>query len=104
MIVVSLLQYINNCILVLIPLLLLVGIVFKKLPFIHSLIIPCVIFGLGMIGGFILFYWSLFGIIQGFLCAGTAIGINQFAEHIYKYIFSACDKDEPDNDEENKIA
>ncbi len=64
----------------LIPVLYVIGMLLKKIPNIKDWLIPWILLGLGMIGGFFLSGMQLSGILQGVLVTGVTV----FANQLYK--------------------
>jgi hypothetical protein len=65
---------------ILIPVLYVIGVLLKKTPKIKDWLIPWILLGLGMIGGFFLSGMQLSGILQGVLVTGVTV----FANQLYK--------------------
>ncbi len=76
----DLMSYIVNESYILIPVLYVIGLFLKKLPDIKDWLIPWILLGLGMIGGFFLSGMQLSGILQGVLVTGVTV----FANQLYK--------------------
>lgn len=89
--------------LILIPILILIGIILRKMPFIPPWIIPCILFVIGPLLGCLIFGWNMLSFILGFLCAGTALSLHQLFEEIYKNCFKCCDRCEPCTDEDVEV-
>lgn len=65
---------------ILIPVLYVIGMFLKKTPRIADWVIPWILLGLGILGGFFLAGMQLVGILQGVLVAGVTV----FANQLYK--------------------
>lgn len=76
----DLMDYIVSDAYILIPVLYVIGMLLKKIPGIKDWLIPWVLLGLGMIGGFFLSGMKLGGILQGVLVTGATV----FANQLYK--------------------
>lgn len=98
----NLYHYIVEYGLVLIPALLLIGVIIKKIPLIPNWTIPSILFGLGAIIGCIILNWTISSFVQGFLCGGTAIGLHQLFKQVSRFWFKDCDQTEPDIYEEEE--
>ena len=90
----DLMSYIVSEAYILIPVLYVIGMFLKKIPNIKDWLIPWILLGLGMLGGFFLSGMQLSGILQGVLVAGTTV----FANQLYKQtvVKSQEDKEDPD--------
>jgi len=62
---------------ILIPVLYVIGVFLKKIPKLADWLIPWILLGLGMIGGFFLAGMNVHGILQGILAAGASVFTNQ---------------------------
>lgn len=80
---VNLMDYIISEAYILIPVLYVIAIFIKKIPNIVDWLIPLILLGLGMIGGFFLSGMNLDGILQGVLVAGVTV----FGNQLYKQTF-----------------
>ena len=76
----DLMDYIVSEAYILIPVLYVIGMLLKKIPNIKDWLIPWILLGLGMIGGFFLSGMQLSGILQGVLVTGVTV----FANQLYK--------------------
>ena len=76
----DLMSYIVSESYILIPVLYVIGMFLKKTPSIKDWLIPWILLGLAMIGGFFLSGMQLSGILQGVLVAGATV----FANQLYK--------------------
>jgi hypothetical protein len=73
----DLMNYIVSEAYILIPVLYVIGVFLKKIPNIKDWLIPWILLGLGMLGGFFLSGMQLSGILQGVLVAGATVFTNQ---------------------------
>lgn len=62
---------------ILIPVLYILGMFFKETPRVPDFLIPWILLGLGIIGGFFLSGMKFEGILQGILVAGVTVFTNQ---------------------------
>ncbi|MGI5848844.1 MAG: phage holin family protein [Christensenellales bacterium] len=62
---------------ILIPVLYVIGLFLKKTPHIADWLIPWILLGLGIVGGFFLADMKLSGILQGILVTGVTVFANQ---------------------------
>ena len=76
----QILDYIVKEVYILIPVLYIIGMFLKKIPNLKDWMIPWILLGLGMLGGFFLAEMSIHGIIQGILASGASV----FANQLYK--------------------
>lgn len=76
----DLMSYIVSESYILIPVLYVIGMFLKKIPNIKDWLIPWILLGLAMVGGFFLSGMQLSGILQGVLVAGMTV----FANQLYK--------------------
>jgi hypothetical protein len=76
----DLMDYIVKDAYILVPVLYVIGIFLKRTPKIPDWLIPWILMGLGMIGGFFLSGMRLGGILQGVLVTGVTV----FANQLYK--------------------
>ncbi len=65
---------------ILIPVLYVIGVFLKRTPRIRDWLIPWILMGLGMLGGFFLSGMLLDGLLQGVLVTGITV----FANQLYK--------------------
>lgn len=99
----DLMSYIVNEAYILIPVLYVIGMFLKKIPNIKDWLIPWVLLGLGMIGGFFLSGMQLSGILQGVLVAGVTVFANQlYKQTIVKSKGSNKEDSDSSNDTEAK--
>jgi len=73
----DLMDYIVSEAYILIPVLYVIGMFLKRTPKIPDWLIPWILLGLGMLGGFFLADMSVSGILQGVLVAGVTVFANQ---------------------------
>ncbi len=73
----DLMNYIVSESYILIPVLYVIGVLLKKIPNIKDWLIPWILLGLGMIGGFFLAGMQLSGVLQGVLVTGVTVLGNQ---------------------------
>jgi len=73
----NLMDYVVKSSYILIPVLYIIGVFIKKTPFIPDWLIPWILLGLGMIGGFFLGGMTFQGILQGVLVTGVTVMANQ---------------------------
>lgn len=69
--------YIVNEAYILIPVLYILGMFLKETPIVPDFLIPWILLGLGMIGGFFLGGMKFEGLLQGILVAGVTVMTNQ---------------------------
>ena len=74
---INLMDYVVNEAYILIPVLYVIGMFLKKTPKIADWLIPWILLGLGMLGGFFLDDMSVHGILQGILVTGVTVFANQ---------------------------
>jgi hypothetical protein len=88
----NILDYIVKDAYILVPVLYVIGLFLKKIPALADWIIPWILLGLGLVGGFFLSDMNPKGLLQGVLVAGAAV----FANQLYKQtvIKSKGDMDE----------
>ena len=99
----DLMDYIVNEAYILIPVLYVIGMFMKKIPNIKDWLIPWVLLGLGIIGGFFLSGMQLSGILQGVLVAGVTVFANQlYKQTIVKAKEDSTESSGKDSDTEAK--
>jgi hypothetical protein len=82
----DLMDYIIKDAYILVPVLYVIGVFLKRTPKITNWLIPWILMGLGMIGGFFLSGMKLGGILQGVLVTGVTVFANQlYKQTIGKY-------------------
>lgn len=77
---IDLMSYIIEEAYILIPVLYVIGVFLKNIPKLADWLIPWILLGLGMLGGFFLKDMQFSGILQGILVAGATV----FANQLYK--------------------
>ena len=77
---INIMDYVLRDAYILVPVLYVIGMFLKRTPKIPDWLIPWILMGLGMIGGFFLSGMKLSGILQGVLVAGVTV----FANQLYK--------------------
>ncbi len=77
---IDLMSYIVQNAYILIPVLYVIGVFLKKIPGIADWLIPWILLGLGMAGGFFLQDMQFEGLLQGVLVTGVTV----FANQLYK--------------------
>lgn len=80
----EILSYITENALILIPVLLIIGLIFKKLEFIPDKFIPIILLPLGIVGAMALGGWTFESAIQGILVTGVAVYGNQIVKQLKK--------------------
>jgi hypothetical protein len=86
----DLMDYIVKDSYILVPVLYVIGIFLKRTPKVPNWLIPWILTGLGMIGGFFLAGMKLSGILQGVLVAGLTV----FANQLYKQTINKTRREE----------
>jgi hypothetical protein len=86
----DLMSYIVNQAYILIPVLYIIGVFLKRIPNLKDWLIPWILLGLGMIGGFFLSGMQIGGILQGVLVTGVTV----FANQVYKQTVVKSKEDE----------
>lgn len=76
---------------ILIPVLYVIGMFLKKTPKIADWVIPWILLGLGVVGGFFVSGMRWEGILQGILVAGMAV----FGNQLYKQTMAKRNKNSP---------
>ena len=74
---INIMDYIVSESYILIPVLYVVGLFLKKTPKIPDWLIPWILLGVSMLGGFFLAGMSIRGLLQGILVAGVTVFANQ---------------------------
>jgi len=77
---INIMDYVLRDAYILVPVLYVIGIFLKRTPKIPDWLIPWILMGLGMIGGFFLSGMKLSGVLQGVLVTGVTV----FANQLYK--------------------
>lgn len=80
----EILSYITENALILIPVLLILGLVLKKLEFIPDKYIPVILLPFGILGAMSLGGWTVMSVIQGILVTGAAVYGNQIYKQLGK--------------------
>lgn len=93
----EILDYIVKEVYIMIPVLYIIGMFLKKIPKLADWLIPWILLGLGMLGGFFLAEMSIKGIIQGILVAGASVFTNQLYKQTKKKINYDKDNSSDDN-------
>ena len=73
----DLMDYIVSESYILIPVLYVIGVLLKKIPNLKDWLIPWILLGIGMVGGFFLAGMQLSGVLQGVLVTGVTVLGNQ---------------------------
>lgn len=100
----DLINYIVSESYILIPVLYVIGVLLKKIPNIKDWLIPWILLGLGMLGGFFLAGMQLSGILQGVLVTGvTVLGNQLYKQTVVKSVAdSASSATGNTNEDESK--
>ncbi len=80
----EILTYITENALILIPVLIIIGLILKKLEFIPDKYIPLILLPLGIVGAMALGGWTFYAAIQGILVTGAAVYGNQIVKQLRK--------------------
>lgn len=80
----EILTYITENAIILIPVLVIIGLILKKLEFIHDKYIPLILLPLGILGAMALGGWTVESAIQGILVTGAAVYGNQIVKQLRK--------------------
>lgn len=80
----EILTYITENALILIPVLVIIGLILKKLEFIPDKFIPLILLPLGIVGAMALGGWTFESAIQGILVTGAAVYGNQIVKQLRK--------------------
>lgn len=73
----QIIDYIVKEVYILFPVLYIIGVFLKRTPKLANWLIPWILLGLGMLGGFFVAGMSVHGILQGILVAGASVFTNQ---------------------------
>lgn len=76
----EILTYITENAIILIPVLIIIGLILKKLEFIPDKYIPLILLPLGVVGAMALGGWTFESAIQGVLVTGAAVYGNQIVK------------------------
>ena len=80
----EILTYITENAIILIPVLVIIGLILKKLEFIPDKYIPLILLPLGVVGAMALGGWTFESAIQGVLVTGAAVYGNQIVKQLRK--------------------
>ena len=80
----EILTYITEKAIILIPVLIIIGLILKKLEFIPDKYIPLILLPLGILGAMALGSWTFESAIQGVLVTGAAVYGNQIVKQLRK--------------------
>ncbi len=80
----EILNYITETALILIPVLVIIGMIIKRIELIPDKFIPLILLPLGIIGAMALGGWTFENAIQGVLVTGTAVYGNQIVKQLKK--------------------
>ena len=80
----EILTYITENALILIPVLVIIGLIIKKLEFIPDKWIPVILLPIGILGSMSLGGWTVTSAIQGVLVTGAAVYGNQLVKQLKK--------------------
>lgn len=80
----EILSYITENAIILIPVLIIIGMILKKLEFIPDKWIPVILLPLGVVGAMTLGGWTVTSAIQGVLVTGAAVYGNQLVKQLKK--------------------
>lgn len=80
----EILSYITENALVLIPVLIIIGLILKKLEFVPDKYIPVILLPFGILGAMSLGGWTIQSTIQGILVTGAAVYGNQIVKQLKK--------------------
>ena len=80
----EIISYITQNALILIPVLIIIGLILKKLEFIPDKFIPVILLPLGILGAMALGGWTVDSTIQGILVTGAAVYGNQIVKQLKK--------------------
>lgn len=80
----EILTYITENAIILIPVLIIIGLILKKLEFIPDKYIPLILLPLGIVGAMALGGWTFESAIQGVLVTGAAVYGNQIVKQLRK--------------------
>ncbi len=80
----EILAYITEKAIILIPVLIIIGLILKKLELIPDKYIPLILLPLGILGAMALGGWTVESAIQGILVTGAAVYGNQIVKQLRK--------------------
>ncbi len=80
----EILTYITEKAIILIPVLIIIGLILKKLEFIPDKYIPLILLPIGILGAMALGGWTVESAIQGILVTGAAVYGNQIVKQLRK--------------------
>ena len=80
----EIITYITENAIILIPVLIIIGLILKKLEFIPDKYIPVILLPLGILGAMALGGCTVESAIQGILVTGAAVYGNQIVKHLRK--------------------
>ena len=80
----EILTYITENAIILIPVLIIIGLILKKLEFIPDKYIPLILLPIGIVGAMALGGWTFESAIQGVLVTGAAVYGNQIVKQLRK--------------------
>ena len=80
----EILTYIKDAALILIPVLIIIGLILKKLEFIPDKFILVLLLPIGIVGAMALGCWTFDSVIQGVLVTGAAVYGNQIVKQLKK--------------------
>lgn len=80
----EIITYITENAIILIPVLIIIGLILKKLEFIPDKYIPVILLPLGILGAMALGGWTVESAIQGILVTGAAVYGNQIVKQLRK--------------------
>ncbi len=80
----EIITYITENAIILIPVLIIIGLILKKLEFIPDKYIPVILLPLGILGAMALGGWTVESAIQGILVTGAAVYGNQIVKQLKK--------------------
>ena len=80
----EIITYITENAIILIPVLIIIGLILKKLEFIPDKYIPVILLPLGILGAMALGGWTIESAIQGILVTGAAVYGNQIVKQLKK--------------------
>ncbi len=80
----EIITYITENALILIPVLVVIGLILKRLEFIPDKFIPLILLPFGILGAMALGGWTVMSAIQGILVTGAAVYGNQIVKQLKK--------------------
>ncbi len=80
----EIITYITENAIILIPVLIIIGLILKKLEFIPDKYIPVILLPIGIVGAMALGEWTVESAIQGILVTGAAVYGNQIVKQLKK--------------------